>query len=88
MKYIEAQKFIQENSNLIGKINEKGFVINELIIVPNDPKKQAECIQLYIQTKDAKRSIEPYINEELSVWAIDTKHLIESNVLFYQEITK
>lgn len=88
MKYKEAQEVIRNHSHLIGKINEKGFVINELIIVPQDVKMRNQYIQSYIQTKDAVRSIKPYIDEELSVWAIDTKHLIESNVLFYQEIAK
>ncbi len=88
MKYQEAQEVIKNNSHLIGKINERGFVINELIMVPKDENKRNRYIQSYIQTKDANRSIKPYINEELSVWAIDTKHLIESNVLFYQEIEK
>lgn len=88
MKYQEAQDVIKSNSHLIGKINEKGFVINELIMVPQDEDKRNRYIQSYIKTKDANRSIEPYIDEELSVWAIDTKHLMESNVLFYQEIVK
>ena len=88
MKYNDAQEVIRNHSHLIGKINEKGFVINELIMVPQDEDKRNRYIQSYIQTKDANRSIEPYINEELSVWAIDTKHLMESNVLFYQEIVK
>ena len=88
MKYKEAQEVIRNHSHLIGKINEKGFGIKELIIVPQDEKMQNQYIQSYIQTKDADRSIKPYIDEELSVWAIDTKHLLESNVLFYQEIAK
>lgn len=88
MKYKDAQEVIRNHSHLIGKINEKGFVINELIMVPQEENKQNLYIQSYIQTKDADRSIKPYIDEELSVWAIDTKHLIESNVLFYQEIAK
>lgn len=88
MKYAEALEIVKKHSHLIGKINEKGFIINELIIVPQDENKQNKYIQSYIQTRNAKLSIEPYINEELSVWAIDTKHLIESNILFYQEIAK
>lgn len=88
MKYEEAQEVIKTHSHLIGKINEKGFVISELIMVPQDDNKRNQCIQSYIQTKDATRSIEPYIKDELLVWAIDTKHLVESNVLFFQEIHK
>ena len=88
MKYKEALDVIRNHSYLIGEINEKGFVINELIMVPLDEDKRKRYIQSYIQTKDANRSIEPYINDELSVWAIDTKYLLESNVLFYQEIAK
>ena len=88
MKYQEAQEVIKKHSHLIEKINEKGFVINELIMVPQDEEKRNRYIQSYIQTNDANISIAPYINEELLVWAIDTKHLRESNVLFYQEIAK
>lgn len=88
MKYKEAQEVIRKYSHLIGKVNEKGFVINELIIVPQDENKRNRYIQSYIQTRDANYSIEPYINDELSVWAIDTKHLLESNVLFYYEIVE
>lgn len=86
MKYNEAQEVIRNHSHLVGTINEKGFVIDELIMVPKDENKRREYILSYILTKDANRSIESYKNEELMVWAIDTKHLMESNVLFYQEI--
>lgn len=86
MKYNEAEEVIKSNSHLIGTINEKGFVINELIIVPQDRSKLDVYMQDYIQTRDYSISIQPYKNEEVTVWAIDTKHLIESNVLFYKEI--
>ena len=88
MKYNEAEEVIKSNSHLIGTINEKGFVINELIIVPQDRSKLDVYMQDYIQTRDYSISIQPYKNEEVTVWAIDTKHLIESNVLFYKEINK
>lgn len=51
MKYKEAQEVIRNHSHLIGKINEKGFVINELIMVPQDEDKRNRYIQSYIQTK-------------------------------------
>ena len=88
MKYVEAQEIIKKYSYLIGKINKKGFIVDELIMVPQDENKRNRYIQSYIQTKDAEHSIKPYINEELSVWAIDTKHLMVSNILFYQEIVE
>lgn len=88
MKYLEVQEFIKRNSHLIGKVNEKGFVINEIIPVPQDENKRIQYIHSYIQTHNEELSIAPYINEELAVWAIDTMHLKESNILFYEELAK
>ncbi len=88
MKYIEALEVIKNNSHLIGKVNDKGFVINELIMVPKDSNKREQYIWSYITTRDAQKAIKPYEDEDLLVWAIDTKYLFESNVLFYQEIEK
>lgn len=68
MRYKEAQVVIRNHYHLIGKINVNGFVINELIMVPQDEMKPNQYIQSYIKTKDANRSIEPYIDDELSVW--------------------
>lgn len=44
MKYKEAQEVIRNHFHLIGKINEKGFIINELIMVPQDEDKRNRYI--------------------------------------------
>lgn len=36
MKYEKAKLVVQNNLHLIGTINEKGFEVSEIIIVPSD----------------------------------------------------
>ena len=40
----------------------------------------------YLVSHDAMASIKPYMNDEVLVWAIDTKHLEQNNMLFYDNI--
>lgn len=86
MNYNEALELIKKSSHLIGKINERGFIINELIIVPSDSANREQYIREYLNTKNAELAISPYIKEDLEVWAIDTEHLENANILFYERI--
>jgi hypothetical protein len=38
--------------------------------------------------RDAKAAIAPYVHEDVTVWAIDSKHLKEAGVLFYDDLAK
>lgn len=88
MNYIEAQKSVQNNQHLIGTLNEKGFEVSELIIVPAEQTHRDAFIRLFMMNRDAVRSIQPFKNEDVEVWGIDTKHLFMANVLFYKVIDK
>lgn len=78
MNYSEAIEVIKRNAHLIGKTSEKGFVINTLIMVPKGHDDIGKYLHSYMTLKDYTLANEPYKNEDLAVWAIDTKHLYES----------
>ena len=86
MNYEQAKIVLNKNLHLIGTINEKGFEVSEIIIIPSDLSIRERFINLFLSTRDAVKSIQPFINYDLQVWAIDTKHLFKANVLFYSII--
>ena len=88
MNYAQAQKVVQNNRHLIGTVNEKGFNVSEIIIIPSDQNLRDQFIRLYLSSKDASKSILPFIDADLEVWGIDTKHLFQANVLFYNVIER
>lgn len=86
MKYDEAVKLKLSKLNLIGTIDNKGFTIGEILIVPSDVCLRDIFFTTYLATKDADKAICPYINDDVEVWAIDIKHLQDANVLFYNKL--
>lgn len=88
MNYQEAQISVQNNQHLKGTLNEKGFEVSDIIIVPSDQIHRDAFIRLFLMNRDAVKSIQPFINYELEVWGIDTKHLFMANVLFYKVIDR
>lgn len=86
MKYEDAVKLRNKNEFRIGDYTDKGFVIDEIIIVPSDEHKRNTFFHRFLSSHDAQSSIEPFINDDVMVWAIDTKHLRMNNVLFYDNI--
>lgn len=89
MKYDQAKIIVQDNQNLIGSTNERGFEVSDIIVVPSSMEHREHFIRLYMLTQDAIKSIQPFINDDdLEVWGIDTKHLFNANVLFYNVIAR
>ncbi len=86
MNYQNAKKRQAESQKMIGSKDEKGFVIGDIIIVPSSPKDQSDFFRSYIFNHDASKSILPYLDSDLEVWAIDTIQLIQANILFYRKL--
>lgn len=86
MKYEKAKLVVQNNLHLIGTINEKGFEVSEIIIVPSDATEREQFMRQYLFNRNAQKSIQAFAKSELEVWAIDTKHLFKANILFYSVI--
>lgn len=69
--------------NLIGTKGEKGFIISDIIIVPQDEENKKAFVQNFILNRNAVVSIQPYIESSVEIWAIDTEYLDNANILFY-----
>lgn len=83
MTYQEAKDKRRSLSHLIGTIDKKGFIINDIIIVPTDITKRDLFIQSFVLSRNSEISIMPYVNDDVHLWAIDTEHLEKANILFY-----
>ena len=76
MDYNEALVVKGKNLNLIGSTNNQ------------DPNSQKEFMRLFLQSMNSDSAIQPFIKEDLEVWAIDLEHLRNANILFYERILK
>lgn len=88
MNYDQAQIVVQNNKHLIGSINERGFEVSDIIIVPSDLSLREQFVRLYMSNRDAVKSIQPFISHDVEVWGIDTNHLFKANVLFFNVIER
>lgn len=79
MNFETALKLIRENSNLIGKKIAMG-TIDELVIYPNEENAKNTFKNIYVQTLNAKKAIEPFINEDVSISAIINKKGITQKI--------
>ena len=87
MTYRQAKELREKNLKLIGTIDSQGFTIGELLIMPSNPQSQISFLQKYLITQNADNAISAYIGEDLLVWAVDIQHLLDDNVLFYNDIS-
>lgn len=88
MTFDQAQIVVRNNQHLIGQINEKGFEVSDIIIVPSDNSMRNQFFGLYLTNRNPEVSIRPFINHDLEVWGIDTNHLFNANVLFFNVIER
>lgn len=88
MNIQEARKIVSLYQKLIGTKNDKGFSIDHILIVPRDSKKRDAYLKNYIKTLDMELALNPYINDELDVWAVDFTHLDDSRTLFFNKLSE
>lgn len=86
MRYKEALDFVEKNQHLKGTIDDKGFLIGDIIIVPSDEKKRDMFLQRYTLTGGGI-SCNYSDEEDVEIWAIDTAYLEKANVLFYNKLS-
>lgn len=87
MNYTEACLFREQNLSLIGTLDEKGFQIGELIMVPCDSDQRELFFQQYLVSYDAKEAIKQFVDAEVEVWAIDLNYLKRFGVIYYNKLT-
>lgn len=86
MKYEEALKFLKKKQFLKGTVDEKGFLVGDIVIVPSKKNKRDLFLQNY--TQNGGNVICTFSEfEDVEVWAIDTAYLEKANVLFYNKLT-
>jgi hypothetical protein len=85
MKYKEALVFVEEKQPLKGTVDDKGFLIGDIVIVPSEKNKCDLFLQNYIQNS-GNVLCTFNDNDDVQVWAIDTAYLEKANILFYNKL--
>jgi hypothetical protein len=75
MNYQEAQNLKRKNMHLIGKTL-LGGTIDDVYIYPNDDDAYASFSEIYIGTRNADRSILPFVSFDLRVAVLVNGRLI------------
>ena len=86
MTYKEAIELKKASMHLIGTTNRRGYKITDILIVPAEQDKQNDFMLCYIQSHNANLCLTNYLNEDLIVMSVDTRHLKDDSVLFYDII--
>lgn len=85
MKYRDALVFVEQKQPLKGTVDEKGFLIGDIIIVPSENPKRYIFLRDY--TLNGSNALCTFSDDEdVEVWAIDTAYLEKANVLFYNKL--
>ena len=88
MTYNDAVIWSNNNLDRIGKVDEKGFVVNDLFIVPSSELDRDAFFRAYLFSRDKDAALVPYMYKDVQVWAVDLDHLRENNILFYDIIAR
>ena len=86
MTYKEAIELKRASMHLIGTTNQRGYQITDVLIVPAEQDKRNDFMLCYIQNHNANSCLMEYINEDLIVMSVDSRHLSDDFVLFYEII--
>ena len=85
MRYRDALEFVEQKQFLKGTVDEKGFLIGDIIVVPSENHKRDMFLRDYT-LKGSNALCTFYDDEDVEVWAIDTAYLEKANVLFYNKL--
>lgn len=87
MKIEDARKKVQTYRSLIGTVDDKGFSVDKILIVPHDEKKRQRFFNNYVLDMDMEKALAPFLKEDLDVLAVDLKHLEDSQTLFFNKLS-
>ena len=73
---------------MIGTIDEKGFVVSELLIVPANSHDRDAYLRNYLYYENKDSAIVPYVDKDVQVWSVDLGRLESHNILFYNILVK
>ena len=87
MKIEDARKKVQTYRNLIDTVDDKGFSVDTILIVPHDEKKRQRFFNNYVLDMDMEKALAPFLKEDLDILAVDLKHLEDSQTLFFNKLS-
>lgn len=79
MKYSDALKLIESKKTIIGK-EYNGFMVNGFLMVPSNYTKRRRFFKSYFETKNAFMSIQPFKEDDLSVWAVNFRNVSQGKI--------
>lgn len=88
MNINEAKKVALSYKDKIGTVDDTGFSIDKILIVPHDEKLRKKFFNTYVLNMDMDEAIAPFQNEDMDVWAVDFKHFEDSRTLFFNKLSK
>lgn len=84
----KARKLVASYQKLIGTVNDKGFVIDHILIVPRNPKSRQSYFKVYVTNLEMEEALAPFVNEDLDIWAVDFTHVQDSQTLFFNKLSE
>ena len=88
MTFPEALQLIERKKDLLGTTTEKGMLIDLILVVPTDEQQKKEFVLRLMASRNPQQAIVPFMNSDVEVWATNSKHLYQGNILFYKVITE
>ena len=87
MNFNEALEDVNQKKELVGKLQQNGAILDELIIAPSNSEDYRHFIKTYIDTLNAQQAIIPYIQSDVIVLGVfDKKRIYQDNALIISEI--
>lgn len=83
MTFTEALQLVERKKSLIGTTTEKGLLIDLIIIVPTDKEQREKFVRSLMFTRSPQKSIVPFMESDVEVWATNSDYLYKQGILFY-----
>ena len=83
MTFTEALQLVERKKSLIGSKTEKGLLIDLIIIVPTDEELREKFVRSLMVTRSPQKTIVPFMESDVEVWATNSDYLYKQNILFY-----
>lgn len=87
MTFTEALQLVERKKSLIGSKTEKGLLIDLIIIVPTDEELREKFVRSLMFTRIPQKSIVPFMESDVEVWATNSDYLYKQGILFYDVLS-
>lgn len=88
MKLIEAEIVKQNNLDKVGTVNERGFYVSDIWILPSNEELRKKLISKCLQSERKVLSLEGLEQEDMVVWAVDLRNVESTGLLFFDDLLR